>query len=34
MNLYQKLFGLNLMDPAGDGTGGGASADAPGTSGK
>lgn len=27
MNLYQKLFGLNLMDPAGDGTGGGASAD-------
>lgn len=23
MNLYQKLFGLNLMDPAGDGTGGG-----------
>ena len=27
MNLYQKLFGLNLMNPAGDGTGGGASAD-------
>ena len=27
MNLYQKLFGLNLMTPAGDGTGGGASAD-------
>ena len=27
MNLYQKLFGLNLMNPADDGTGGGASAD-------
>lgn len=27
MTLYQKLFGLNLMNPAGDGTGGGASAD-------
>lgn len=27
MNLYQKLFGLNLMTPADDGTGGGASAD-------
>ncbi len=27
MTLYQKLFGLNLMTPAGDGTGGGASAD-------
>jgi hypothetical protein len=27
MNLYQKLFGLNLMIPADDGTGGGASAD-------
>ena len=27
MTLYQKLFGLNLMTPAGDGTEGGASAD-------
>ena len=27
MTLYQKLFGLNLMIPADDGTGGGASAD-------
>lgn len=27
MNLYQKLFGLNLMGPAGDGTDGGGTAD-------